>query len=149
MVLNKTKLEIDLLESQLDFLENYSNFLKLQLDYYKNLTLFLSTHIEELKDIIYLKEETILAQYEGIEIPPYSNVSYTFTIEYAGYIDILISPNEEITIIVAGTLPNNEIHYQYTTHNSIIPVLPGKLTLTIINNSSSPYYIDIEIRYVF
>ncbi|GEM_PF-7122529 len=158
--LSKLVTRVSELENRINSVLIENNRLKINISMLMTQNKVLRDEVSRLRNIVNLKEEIILNKTYDLRINAHgTKIVCSFNAEYPGYllVDITVLQGS-VYIKVSGTYAGDKYIHRYpltTTltrkdrETTIIPILPGEITIKIINTSSEEAVINLLIKYVY
>jgi hypothetical protein len=111
--------------------------------------------------LLHLENETTLVSNQTVSEPPSSAYDFNFNIQYAGYIEVIVSSSSNTYVEISGTYsppsswhsPNRGWTYDsdkiQVGRGGIVffPVVPGTVMVAIGNNANSSATVTVTIVY--
>lgn len=114
----------------------------------------LRSEVRRLWRIIRLEESTVLVSKEVVNQPAGSYTSWTFRVEYAGYIEVIVHSSTTDKTYISVTWSSRDVHYFEridigTTGRATFPVLPTSQLIVTAGNRNiwHPATMTISIIY--
>lgn len=141
------------LQGQYNILLGQTQSLQVQYDALTSEYQLLQGEHESALAIISLQYSMVLEDQVNYVIPELSTLPLSYTLEYAGYLEVAISSPNPLYF----TITNDEYGVEtrspalgYLTEGQIrIPVLPGSNTLIIHNDEPQPILVSYSINYIY
>lgn len=143
--------KISTLNDKIFALNNTLNSLRQILEHYRKLAAELNREISMLNMILNLSYSEVIIN-TSITINSGANLTYIIDVDYPGYLNISIDKvNNNIVVVVLGYYDKSTYVYKakFDTTSQIIPVLPGKVKISICNMDNRLKRIYLKIILVY